>query len=68
MELIEKYLGEATRCPKCGRPLTSKYHKENCEDGGEKKKGKYKLPSMMGYQTGKSMSGPSHGVSPSARR
>ena len=58
MKLIEKYLGEATRCPKCGRPITSQYHKENCEGGGEKKqkrKGQYKLPAMGGYSASKSM-------------
>jgi len=71
MNLIEKYLGEATRCPVCGHPLNSRYHKENCEGGGEKKqkrKGKYKLPKMQGYQASKSMGGPGHGMSPMGRR
>jgi hypothetical protein len=71
MDLIEKYLGEATRCSVCGRPLNSRHHKENCEGDGkqkQKRKGKYKLPPMQGYQASKSFGGPGHGILPSARR
>jgi hypothetical protein len=53
MELIEKYLGEATRCTKCGMPLNSKAHKENCDGSGKgkkKRKGKYELQDIPGHQ------------------
>lgn len=72
MDLIDKYLGEEkTRCSVCGRPLSSKFHKENCEGDGKKKqmrkKKQYKLQQMGGYQASKSMGGPGHGMPSSGR-